>query len=84
MIFEVAGRETATENNILKGLKHCALKETTQVAILDYPNGGFDQKILMKAISRYKGLEKLHDSQYLKFQKIICVQNETIMFEINL
>lgn len=82
--FEVAGRETATENNILKGLKHCASKRTTQIAVLDFPNGKFSQEIIKEALKRFNGLEKLKDGQYLKFEKIICVQNETIVFEIDL
>ena len=82
--FEVAGRETATENNVFKGLKHCARKRTTIIAVLDYPNGGFDQKILIDAINRYKGLEKLEDGQFIRFEKIICVQGKTIVFETTL
>ena len=80
----MAGRETATENNILKGLKHCASKRTTQIAVLDFPNGKFSQEIIKEALKRFNGLEKLKDGQYLKFEKIICVQNETIVFEIDL
>lgn len=34
--FEVAGRETATANNVLRSLKHCATKRTTKIAVLDY------------------------------------------------
>lgn len=79
--FEVAGRETATEGNVFRGLKHCASKRTTKIALLDYPKGGFDQAILESAINRYKGLEKLQDGQYIHFEKIICVQDETIVFE---
>lgn len=37
MKFEVAGRETATSNNIVKGLKHCAAKRETEIAVLDFP-----------------------------------------------
>ena len=36
MKFEVAGRETATSNNIVKGLKHCAAKRETEIAVLDF------------------------------------------------
>lgn len=79
--FEVAGRETATENNVLRGLKHCAGKQTIKIAVLDYPNGGFDQSILENAIKRYKGLEKLKDGQFVPFERIICVQNDSIIFE---
>lgn len=80
-LMEVAGRETATENNVLKGLKHCASKRATQIAILDYPKGGFDEIILSNAIKRYRGLEKLNDGQFVQFEKIICVQNNEIVYE---
>lgn len=77
--FEIAAVETASENNILRGLKHCASKRTTQYAVLYYPNGGYDDAILKKAINRYRGLAKLHDGQFLKFEKILCVQENTII-----
>lgn len=83
-LFEVSGRETASENNILKGLKHCANKRDTQIAILDFPNGGFNLDTIKSALIRFNGLSKLNDGQYLKFEKIICVQNEEIVYEINL
>lgn len=80
--FEVAGRETATENNIFKGLKHCAKKRITQVAVLVYPNGGFDEGILKSAIARYKGLEKIGGgNQYVPFVKIICIQGDRIVYD---
>lgn len=81
MEFEVAGRETASENNILRGLKHCAEKLITEIAVLYFPKGGFDENVLQKALRRYKGLEKLQDGQYLKFKKIICIQNDKIVCE---
>ena len=83
-LFEVAGRETATENNVFRGLKHCAAKRTTEIAVLDFPNGGFDRAILEKAIARYNGLEKLNDGQYVPFRKIICVQGKQIVYETDL
>lgn len=79
--FEAAGRETGTVNNILRGLKHCAAKQTTAIAVLDFPNGGFNEENLKRAISKYRGLEKLKDGQYLRFEKIVCVQDETIVYE---
>ncbi len=83
LFFEVAGRETATENNVLKGLKHCASKKKTEIAVLVFPNGGFNENILFNAINRYRGLEKVKDYPYIKFQKIICIQNEEIVSEID-
>lgn len=82
--FEIAGCETAIANNILSRIKHCASKRNTAVAILYYPKGGFDQAVLNRAIARYKGLEKLNDGQYLKFEKIICIQKEDIVMTIDL
>ena len=82
--FEVAGRETAKPNNIFRGLKHCAEKRTTEIAVLDYPNGGFDIETLNRAIARYNGLEKLNDGQYIPFKRIICVQNKKIVYETDL
>lgn len=76
----MAGRETATENNILWGLKHCAEKRTTKIAVLDFPNGGFDEQTIERAIKRYEGLKRLNDGQYLKFSEIICVQDEKIVY----
>ena len=48
---------------------------------MDFPNGGFKEENLKKAISKYKGLEKLKDGQFLRFEKIVCVQDETIVYE---
>ena len=82
--FEVAGRETATENNILKGLKHCAEKRMTEIAVLVYPNGGFDEDILKKAIRRYLGLKNLQGSQFVPFTRILCIQDGKIVFDSTL
>lgn len=79
--FEVAGKRQAREIDYLKGLKHCASKRTTQIAVIDLPNGGFNQETLQGAIRRYNGLEKLQDGQFLKFERIIIVQDESIVFE---
>lgn len=80
--FEAAGCETATSNNILRGLSHCASKQETKVAVLDFPNGGFNQDTWERTLGRYKGLEKLETGQYLKFERIICVQNERIIVDM--
>ncbi len=79
MEFEVAGRKTGTANNILSGLKHCAHKRKTQIAVIDFPKGNFDRATFEKALRRYKGLEKLNDGQFVRFVKIICVQNSIIV-----
>jgi hypothetical protein len=77
-LFEIAGTETGSSNNLLKGLKHCASKRDTEIAVLYFPNNNFSEDILNNAIVRYKGLEKLQDGQFLKFQKIIVVSNNKI------
>ncbi len=68
---------------MLKGLKHCASKQATEIAVLVFPNGGFDENLLSNAIKRYRGLEKVKDYPYVKFKKIICIQNEDIVKEID-
>jgi hypothetical protein len=79
--FEVAGCETATSNNILAGLKHCAQKGNTEFAVLDFPYGGFSRAEIERSIRRYRGLEKKSKFSYLKFERIICVQNSEIVYD---
>lgn len=81
MEFEVAGRETATPNNVLRGLVHCAAKKKTEIAVLHFPNGGFDESVFEKVLKRYKGLEKLEDGQYLRFKRIVCVEHGEIVYD---
>lgn len=77
--FEVAGCETGTSSNILRGLKHCASKYVTEIAVIDFPETPFDLNVFETALKRYRGLEKLNDGQFLRFKKIICVQNKEII-----
>lgn len=84
LLFEVAGATNGSVNNIRNALKHCAFKRTTEIAVIDFPNGGFSLDNFNAALKRYNGLEKLHDGQFLKFKKIICVQNEQIIHEIDI
>ena len=81
MEFEVSGRETATPNNVLRGLVHCAAKRKTEVAVLHFPNGGFDESVFEKVLKRYKGLERLEDGQFLKFKRIVCVEHGEIVYD---
>ena len=78
---EVAGTETGTDNNILRGLEHCADKRETEVAILVFPNGGFTPEKIRRAIGRYRGLEKLNDKEYVRFNRIVCIQNDEIIYD---
>ena len=82
--FEIAGCETGSSNNILQGLKHCASKRETEVAVIVYPNTPFDKDVFDRTIRRYKGLEKLKDGQYIKFKRIICIHGEEIVYETDL
>jgi hypothetical protein len=77
-MFEIASTETGTDSNILKGLKHCASKRNTEVAVIYFPNKNFELSSFNKALSRYKGLEKLNDGQFIKFNKIVVVESENI------
>ena len=79
--FEVAGRETATPNNILRGLVHCAKTPNTRIAILDFPNGGFDEANIKRGIARYIGYQKVEGFKFIRFDEIICVQEEKIVFK---
>lgn len=79
--FEIATRETATDNNILRGLEHCADKRNTQYAVLYFPNGGFTKDKLEKAKKRYKGFANLPGRTYTEFERIICIENMEIVYD---
>lgn len=79
--FEVMGCTTGTENNVLRGLKHSAKKRATKIAVLDFPNGHFDESVLEKAMTRYYGLEKLNDGQFIQFDRVVCVQEKKIVYD---
>ena len=81
MLCEVAGKETGTVENIKKGLLHCASKRTTEVAIIVLPNGGYDESKITRAIRMYRGLEKLHDGQYIPFKRVVCIQDKEIVYD---
>lgn len=80
--FEVAGRLSGTVNNILSGLSHCASKRVTEVAVIDFPNGNFNMDIFTEALRRYKLLEKNNPQQFLRFERVVCVQNQKIVLDI--
>lgn len=81
MRCEVSGAETGTDNNILRSLEHCADKRTTEVAVLVFPKGGFTREKMRRAIGRYRGLEKLNDGEFITFKRIVCVQDNQIVYE---
>lgn len=82
--FEVAGATNGKINNIRNALKHCAHKRTTEIAVIDFPNGSFSLDNFNEALKLFNGLEKLHDGQFLKFKKIICIQDEQIIHVVEI
>lgn len=82
--FEVAGCETATVNNIRNGLKHCASKRITDIAVLVFPDQPFNIKTFNEGFRKYTGLRKTGDEQYRKFKHIICVRDSTVIYERDL
>ena len=80
MLFEIAGKETATANNIRDGLKHCAKKPGCKIAILYFPKGNFNKTTFIDGLNKFNGL-KGDPNQWTRFDKIICIQNDTIIYE---
>lgn len=80
MLFEVAGRETATKNNIRDGLKHCAKKPGCKIAVLVFPKNNFDINVFNDGLKAYNGLQG-DPNQWAHFEKIICIQNHAIIYE---
>ena len=76
-LFEVAGAETASPNNIRNALKHCASKPDTAIAILFFPNNNFSVENFLAGYAKYEGLKKT--SQYKEFELIYCIQGEEIV-----
>ena len=81
MLCEIASRETGTVENIKKGLLHCASKRKTEVAIILFPKGGYTPEKLRRALGMFKGLEKQHDGQYIKFKRVVCIQDKQIVYD---
>ncbi|GHT80191.1 hypothetical protein FACS189467_1720 [Bacteroidia bacterium] len=79
--FEIASTETGTKNNIKKGLKHCASKRETEIAVLFFPNDNFDIRVFNDALAMYNGLKKLNNGQYKQFHKIICISGGNIIYK---
>lgn len=82
--FEVAGCETATANNIRNGLKHCASKRITDIAVLVFPDQPFKIDTFNEGFRKYSGLQKMGDDQYRKFKRIICVCDNKVIYEMDL
>lgn len=72
--FELASCEkTTNNNNILKGLKHCASKSETETAVLYFPNGGYIESDVTRAIRRYYGLKTTLGDGFKDFVEIYVV-----------
>ena len=79
--FEVSGKLTFSKSAVRNGLKHCASKKTTEYAVLYFPNGGFNLPEFKEGLSMFNGLAPQNDGQWLRFKKIICIQEEEIVLE---
>ena len=77
--FEIIGTETGQENNIRNGLKHCAEKPNTEIAILYFPNKNFNVQNFEKGLAKYNGL--INTTQYKKFHEIICISGGKIVYK---
>lgn len=82
--FEIAAQDGTTSSNILRGLKHCASKRKTVYAVIVLKKENFNRELFQEALKRYDGLKNLNDGQYLKFEKIYCIQNEKIVYECSI
>ena len=77
--FELASCESPeNNNNIVKGLKHCASKTETETAVLYFPNGNFVREDVERAIKRYYGLKKTLGDGFKDFESIFVVSGETV------
>jgi len=79
--FEIMGCETATPNNLVAGLKHSSSKKTTKIAVLEFPNGGFDADEMDRAIKRYAGIVKQKPENFIEFERVICTQNGKVVYD---
>ena len=77
MLFEIAGAETATANNIRQALKHCVSKPDAEVAVIFFPNDNFDREFFEKGLAKFNGLKGT--SQYRLFKYIYCIDKEKII-----
>lgn len=77
--FELAACEHPdNNNNIVKGLKHCASKTDTQTAVLYFPNGDFVREDVERAINRYYGLRETLGDGFKDFDAIFVVSGDSV------
>jgi hypothetical protein len=77
-VLEIASTTTGTANNIRNGLKHCASKQITEVAVLYFPKGKFNVQNFESGLAKYNGLKNTR--QYKSFKTIVCIESETIVY----
>ena len=73
--FELASCEsTKNNNNIVKGLKHCASKSDTSTAVLYFPkDNDIVKEDVERAINRYYGLRNTLGNGFKDFESIFVV-----------
>ena len=79
--FEIAAAESGTSSNIIKALNHCASKVETKIAVIFFPNEGYNMEEFVRGIARYKGIKKNSPNNYVEFDTIIGI---TIQGEIKI
>lgn len=77
-LFEVAGAETVTPNNIRNALKHCASKPDCEIAVIFFPDESMiSMESIRIGISKYCGLS--NTTQYRKFKRIYFISKDRIV-----
>jgi len=79
--FEISSRETATPQNIKKGLNHCAGKPNVKIAILYFPNDNFNIQNFERGLAMYNGIGKSGGKPYCDFEQIICIEGISIIYK---
>lgn len=74
LLFEIAGAENGTANNIRNALKHCAKKPGSRIAVLFFPNDNFSAEEFNQGYSKFFGLKGT--TQYKKFDLIYCITGD--------
>ncbi len=78
-LFELASCEFVNNNNnIVKGLKHCASKTDTKTAVLYFPKGVFVMKDVERAVGRYYGLRETLGDGFKDFDAIYVVCSDVV------
>ncbi len=77
--FELASCEAVeNNNNLVKGLKHCASKSETEIAVLFFPGNDYEKADIDRAIKRYHGLRSTLGNSFKDFKEIYVVSGEKV------